>query len=454
MKFHGLNLRRLMAAAALALCGVALPAAVLTRPAAAIEDDGGASFLTPFPDGDIYQLTVIGDTFAEGILNGLIESMGTDTRLSIQRKVREFSGIMGGDFDNKAKALEDAIAKEPMNVAVVMVGEDDRVTFRNDAGKRVAIASPDWLAEYTQRLDRLMKTLKRKNAGVYWAGLPNLSRNEANDQAQAMNEAIRERAYLNGFKYIDIAAGFTDESGAYSAYGPDLAGKIRVLREQDGVHFTDAGNQKLAHFVEKELRRDLNQAKANRNIPLLGAEAEQAKINPDNAVKTLAPTSPAVAMSTPTGTPATAPPLVKAAKSDGTPASATADTTGDQKSDNGKITFKLIGANGKEETATVEIARPAIPASVVALMARRETAGQAGDLLVDQIAGGLTLMTSVSPSSKQARGKLSPTQAPYFRLLVKGERLTPKPGRADDLTWPVKGDAASEVLKGTPQPKG
>ena len=87
-------------------------------------------------------------------------------------------------------------------------------------------------------------------------------------------------------------------------------------------------------------------------------------------------------------------------------------------------------------------------------MARRGGSGQAGDLLVDQIAGGLTLMSSIAPAGNKARGKLSPTQAPYFRLLVKGERLTPKPGRADDTAMPAKGDAASDAEKASPQPKG
>ena len=432
-------------------CLIAATAAAITfaLPAWPVEDDAGASFLTSFPDGDTYQLSVIGDTFAEGVLGGLVDALGTDTRLNIRRPVREFSGTMSADFDAKAKAFEEAIVKEPLNIAVVMIGEDDRISLKPVAGKRIAIASPEWIAEYSRRIDQLMKSVKRKNPGVYWVGLPNLARSDANDQAQAMNEVIRERAYINGFKYIDASAGFADESGGYSPYGPDLEGKIRVLRDPDGIHFTDAGNRKLAHFVEKELRRDLNQAKGNRSIPLLGAEAEQAKINPDNAVKTPAPTSPAAeaASSQPV-------PVVKAAKTDGTLASATTDASGDQKADNGKISFKMAGANGHDEAISVEIVRPAIPASVVALMARRESAGQVGDLLVDQIPGGLTLMTSISPTSKQARGKLSPTQAPYFRLLVKGERLTPKPGRADDSSWPVKGDAAREIQKGPAQPKG
>lgn len=441
--------RTIAAAAALALFAAA---PLCVRSASAVEDDAGVSFLNPFPDGDVYQVSVIGDTFADGILFGLKESMGADTRLNIQSKLRPIYAIMSGDFESKARAFEDAIASEPMNIAIVMMGEDDRVSIRNEDGKRVPIASPDWVTEYSRRIDRLMKAIKRKNAGVYWVGLPNLARGDANEQAQIMNETIRERAYLNGFKYIDSAAGFVDENGGYSAYGPDLAGKIRVLREGDGVHFTDAGNRKLAHFVEKDLRRDLNQAKSNRNVPLLGAEAEQEKINPDNANKAPAPSSPAAAAAA-AGTNAQTP-LVRGPKTDGATPSATTDGSGDQKAETSKITLKLTGANGREEATSVEIVRPAIPATVVALMARRESAGQAGDLLVDQIAGGLTLMTSIAPTSKQAKGKLSPAQAPYFRLLVKGERLPPKPGRADDVSWPAKSDTSSQTVQPPGAPPG
>ena len=44
------------------------------------------------------------------------------------------------------------------------------------------------------------------------------------------------------------------------------------------MHFTSRGYLKLAHFVEKEIRRDLNLAKLERNIPLAGNEDEQAKV--------------------------------------------------------------------------------------------------------------------------------------------------------------------------------
>jgi hypothetical protein len=423
---------------------VATAAAVSAR---AADDDQGGTFLTPFPENDVYRLTVFGDNFADGLLSGLMSAFGSDVRLNIQRQVTPFSGIAGPDFEARVAQLEQTIGAQPLNIAIVMVGEDDRVSIKNADGRRLPVASDEWIAEYTRRVDRLMRAFKRKNAGVYWVGLPTLARVDANEQVQRMNDVIRERAYLNGYKYVDAYQGFTDENGSYSAYGPDLDGAIRLLRLRDGVNFTDAGNRKLAHFVEKELRSDLNQAKSNRNVPLLGSEAEQAKVNPDNAVKTPAPSSPVAASA---DSQALKAPIVRGQKVDGTPSSSASNASGEQKADNGKIVLKIVGPNGRAETQTIDILRPAIPASVVALMARREGSGQRGDLLVDQIAGGLTLMSSITPSGGKERGRLSPTQAPYFRLLVKGERLQPKAGRADDLTWPPKRDTTSDAKSGEP----
>ena len=46
-----------------------------------------------------------------------------------------------------------------------------------------------------------------------------------------------------------------------------MKGWIGLLREQDGVHFTTAGYRKLAHFVERELKRDIAQARQDRAVP-------------------------------------------------------------------------------------------------------------------------------------------------------------------------------------------
>ena len=113
-----------------------------------------------------------------------------------------------------------------------------------------------------------------------------------------------------------------------------------------------------------------------------------------------------------------------------------ADGARDQKLETGKVDISVPGAEGTEQVVTVEIVRPAIPASVVALVTRKtsdDKAAQMGDVLVDQIPGGLTVMSSIVPprGSDGSRRRMSPTQSPYFRVLEKGERLPveARPGR-------------------------
>jgi hypothetical protein len=416
---------------------LALLAALVSAAApSAAQDEGlGTSFITPFPSGDIYALEVIGDDLAEGLLGGVAEALRGDSRLSIRNKTFSINGLMRPDFFEKIQALDEDLKQPPVHIAIVMLGAWDRVSARDASGKRLQVGTEPWKQEYATRADRLMKLLKKRNVAVYWVGLPIVRRWDANEDVQMMNDIIRERAYLNGMKYIDAYAGFTDENGGYSAYGPDVTGKIRLLREGDGVYFTSDGNRKLAHFVERDLRRDLTQAKADRAIPLAGTEAEQSRINPDR--------EQVPAQSAEGGSPAKPGQPWGASLDGGGQAAAPAGGPGEQKADNGRINLRLVSPGGREETVTLDIVRPAIPASVVALVTRRESAdklSQMGDAVIDQIPGGLTVMSTVAmasgPGVAGGKRRLTATQAPYFRVLYKGERLPPKPGRADDTAWP------------------
>lgn len=415
-----------MIAVLAALWAAAWAAAI---PARAQDDSVGASFITPFPPGDTYNLVMIGDDLAEGLLAGAREIFQKDPRLVFGTHWA-LNGVMRNDFSEKLVDLEDKLKNAPPQIAVLMMGAWDRVSVRNASGKRLLVGTDAWRQEYAARGDRLLKLLRRYNVAVYWLGLPNVRRYDANEDVQMMNNILRERVYLNGAKFIDTYAAFADENGGYSAYGPDVTGKIRLLRSGDGIYFTWEGNRKLAYFVDRELRRDITQARADRSVPLDGAEAEQAKVNP-GSVKLTGPSAPA-------STPA-APGPVAAAKADvPIPSGVT-----DQKADNGKINLRILSDGGREEIVALDIVRPAIPASVVALVTRRESAdrpSQLGEAVVDQITGGLTVMSTVAlatgGSVNDNKRRLAPSQAPYFRVLFKGERLPPKPGRADDTRWP------------------
>ncbi len=416
---------------------------LLASPAWAQEAAPGASYITPFPENDTYRVQVYGDSIAEGLLSGVVEALAGDNRVQVQRSRHALGGVLRNEFTEEVQTIDSNLSRTPMHVVLVMVGLYDRYPWRPQGGnRRAAVGSDEWKAEYARRVDRLMKVFKARNAALYWIGLPVMRRPEFSDDAQMINEIVRERAYVNGQKFIDVFSQFADENGAFNAYGPEVDGKIRLLREADGIHFTQVGNRKLAHFVERELRRDLTQARSDRAVPLAGTELEQKRVRQlrTQAEANAAPKSTAPAAKD-AKTQASAEPAAAAAK--GASRTAPADAaSGEVKADNGRITVKVASAGGKEETLAIDILRPALPASVVVAVTRRESpdrASQVGDSITSEISGGLTIVSSVSTSAEGAtvdRRRLPPTQTPYYRVLVKGEPLQSKPGRADDFSWP------------------
>ena len=90
---------------------------------------------------------------------------------------------------------------------------------------------------------------------VFWVGLPSVRGSRATSEMVYLNDLYRGRAEKAGITYVDMWDGFVDEAGNYNNYGPDFEGQTRRLRSGDGVHFTRAGARKLAHYVEREIRR-------------------------------------------------------------------------------------------------------------------------------------------------------------------------------------------------------
>jgi len=329
-----------------------------------------------------------------------------------------------------------------MHIAILMLGIGDRIPLRAPDGRRVNVGSDEWKEEYGRRVDRVIRALKRSGAAVYWVGLPIVRRPDMDEDVRMLNSVFRERALLNNVKFIDVYDTFADEAGHFTQYGPDLTGKQRLLRAEDGVALTTVGNRKLAYFVEREIKRDLTQAKNERDIPLAGSEAEQRRISPKAQQE-----EAAKQQSNEQGS------GWAAVVERGSKASPNGSSGGALKADNSKIKLKTRGNSGKEEETTIEILRPAIPASVVAIIARQQSPdrpAQLGDTISETLPGGVTVMSSITPAltagSQAQRRRLAPTQSPFFKVLVKGERLPPKPGRADDFRWPPTEAERAETL--------
>ena len=418
---QSMSARRCLAAALVLLAGLA---ASLIGFGVALAQQGTTpvqrSYINPFPNGDRYRVVVIGDSLGDGLWSGLYRAFEDDATIDFIQKSKPSTGFSRTDSFDWNKELADLIKSDTYQIAVVMFGaEGQPIKSGRDWLK---VGSDGWREIYGQRVEAFIKKLRQANVAVYWVGLPVMRSPGQSTDAEAMNDLFREKAFINGAKFIDTWNGFTDEGGRYSAYGPDMTGQVKRLRADDGVHFTMRGYLKLAHFVEKELRRDLNLAKIERNIPLAGNEDEQAKVMGRDAVASQSDAEPAPAAQ---GQSAPAP-GPEAAASEQAPVS-------DQKPELQESNVGDVSVVRPVIDQALQAAQSMAPQSPASTLPETET-------ITSELPTGLTAVATLSAvtdlSLASSRPRLPLAQRPYYKVLIRGEQPKPKDGRGDDFTWP------------------
>ncbi len=245
-------------------------------------------------------VAVIGDSLGQTLAQGLTDAFADQPEVSILREAKVDSGLVRDDFYDWTKTTQDLLASgKRIDFAVMMIGSNDRQTLRDGKGGAFEPLSPQWKETYVSRIEAIAAMFRDKKIPLVWVGLPVLKNEKLSADANAFNDLYREYAGKAGATYIDVWEAFANEAGEYSPTGPDMNGQIVKLRASDGVHFTEAGALKLAHFVEPEIRRTFEEAKDKETpeSPAISAPAEAslppADAAPANGATQAAPSVPA-----------------------------------------------------------------------------------------------------------------------------------------------------------------
>ena len=237
------------------------------------------------------RILVLGDTMADWLAFGLEEQLAETPEIGIVRKHRPFSGLIRYEQKSDAewpKVARELIAAEKPQAIIVLVGLQDRQEIREKAPPKPqkkpgegnddetpTIAAPEpqrthpaapaefrseqWEELYGAKIDEMIAALRTANVPVLWVGVPAVRGAKSTADMQYLNDIFRARVEKAGFLFVNTWDGFVDERGNFMQRGPDETGQIRVLRTQDGVHFTRFGARKLAHYVERDLKRVLRE---------------------------------------------------------------------------------------------------------------------------------------------------------------------------------------------------
>ncbi|MFZ3032927.1 MAG: DUF459 domain-containing protein [Parvibaculum sp.] len=204
-----------------------------------------------------YNVVVLGDSLGDGIWAGLYHVLRKDKRFHVIRKSKVATGLVRHDYYNWNDIVTEVAADTKIDIAVVIMGTNDRQPIVKD-GVRYALFDPEWRKIYNTRIDAFTDVLKATGARIYWVGLPVMRSAYFERDMETFSAIFKARAAANGVVYIPTRELMTDEGGNYVAYGLDKSGRKRLLRAEDGIHFTMAGYEHLVDPIAQLIRRDVD----------------------------------------------------------------------------------------------------------------------------------------------------------------------------------------------------
>ncbi len=333
----------------------------------------------PRPAGALFTLAVLGDSLGVTLGQGLAEAYGARADMVVMRKARENTGLVRNDAFDWVKNARDLLeSNDSISAAVILLGVNDRQPLRDETGA-FDLRSPRWKQIYGDRVETIAQAFKARGIPLIWVGLPVMKNERVSADMEQINAIIRDRAGRAGAIYVDVWDAFLDDRGQFTTYGPDVSGQFQKLRAPDGVHFTRPGARKAAHFVEMEI---------NRLVDSIEPRIEPAVVTVDPAANG-EPSSQAPAPPAPAAEP-----------------------------------VKVM--------AVPVVTLPALAPTPEVVIPVRPAAGAVVPLTGPLNAKGGELATTRARRS----GEASDAEALLDRALVQGRPMDPRPGRADDFSWP------------------
>lgn len=223
---------------------------------------------------------VVRDTLGKEKADFVVIMLGLSDRQAIREAPRKKDDKKDAKKDDKAKEAKDEKKDEAKDASKDGKKDDKKeeaddkpaaAANDDDEGEQPNIVAPErtarapggsaefrsdrWAELYSRKIDEMIAAAKSRGVPVIWVGLPSIRGTRSTSDALYLNDLYRGRAQKAGIAYVDVWDGFVDENNRYSLHGPDVEGQTRRLRAYDGVHFTSYGARKLAHYVDREIRR-------------------------------------------------------------------------------------------------------------------------------------------------------------------------------------------------------
>src|SRR5207253_1419143 len=160
---------------------------------------------------------------AAGLARGLQRVLVEDSRYRILNRTHAGAALVHAESE-WLTPIERFVGKEQADIAVVMLGANDRLDMRNGGGAYLHFRDDDWREAYAARTDKILTLLHGAGMRVVWCGNPIARSPTYSEDMSFINDIYAAEAARFGAQYLSLWTAVADEEGRYVAYGKDRDG--------------------------------------------------------------------------------------------------------------------------------------------------------------------------------------------------------------------------------------
>jgi hypothetical protein len=200
--------------------------------------------------GSTDSVLFVGDSLMQGIAPHVNSSLYKRYAIHGIDLSRQSTGLSYPGFFNWPEQIEKAFRKAPeIKLMVVFLGPNDPWDFPNEKHKPyLKFKSEDWESAYRVRIREVLEIARKNDARVFWLEVPCMRKKDLDTRMAYLNRLFSDEVKKSGEIFLPTGKILGCEKGEFSSF-MNSNGKKKKSRIDDGVHFTIAGQKRVADEI-------------------------------------------------------------------------------------------------------------------------------------------------------------------------------------------------------------
>lgn len=193
---------------------------------------------------------LLGDSLMGGMVPGFRQEM--DRAFVLKDKHRSSTGLTNRDYYNWPQEAGNFARAEPAQLVFIHLGGNDGQDMTVN-GAWYKFGSAAWSETYQKRAEEMIENVQTAlpSATIVWIGLPAMRLDKYNKKMIVISSLQKNAALARGIEYVD---GYEAMGAVYSKDGATVDGARKILRLDDGIHYSREGGRIIAHTALKHLK--------------------------------------------------------------------------------------------------------------------------------------------------------------------------------------------------------